>query len=461
MHCPSPHYEDRYSATTALDDWAGLIPDYPAHRLALAFFSTALPAWMRRLLYKQYLQGPARSGHPRWDPAALAQTPVPLCEGDRVGPWKVLRCTPESVVLSDRAFHLSFELELHAEIKANQIVYTAITRVFCDDGFGKLYFALVKPWHTRLVPRYLRRVARAVVVSELALVRAVLQQIGRGQAKLSYRTRGANNRLFRAESAGEVFLVKEGLNPDFRMLHREFQFLRRTDGIGPRVYAFSARPPQGMQCLVMECIEGDHPETGTSGFPHRLGAAMATWHRIPAFVDWLPRENWQTFLSERVLRPLAGDPDGVAFDLVCQTAFRTGEALYAHSTEKAVANGDLPVIVHGDLIPLNMLVRPDGSLCVLDWEGARLDEPEADLATAIVGCALSTEQVSELIQGYALPVDGAKLEFRLALHLLQIAGWRLACQVPQSKLASDAELWRKRACAEISAAAERLQSIGL
>lgn len=442
-------------------DWSGIPTDYLAHRLARAFFSTALPAWIRTLLYKQFHRGHARSGQSGWNPLALEQTRLPLREGELAGPWKVLRCDPECVVLTDRAFHLSFELELHAEINANQIVYTAITRVFCDDGFGKLYFALVKPFHRRLVPRYLRRVAHTVVTSELAPARAVLQQIGREQAKLAYMTRGANNRLFRAEHAGEVYLVKEGLNPDFRMLHREFQFLSRTDGIGPRVYAFQARPPQGMQCLVMECIEGVHPDTDMPDFPRNLGMTMSSWHRIPAFVDWLPRETWQSFLQIRVLRPAADDSDRMAFDLVCQTAFHTGDSLYAISTTNAEGNVDLPVIVHGDLIPLNMLQRSDGTLCILDWEGARLDEPEADLATAIVGCALSTEQVSELLRGYALPVDGRKLEFRLALHLLQIAGWRLACQVPQSESASDANQWRKRARTEIEDAAQRIHSIGL
>ena len=42
-----------------------------------------------------------------------------------------------------------------------------------------------------------------------------------------------------------------------------------------------------------------------------------------------------------------------------------------------------PSILHLDFHPLNLIVRPDGSLAVLDWTYADLGDPHADVATTL------------------------------------------------------------------------------
>jgi aminoglycoside phosphotransferase (APT) family kinase protein len=50
------------------------------------------------------------------------------------------------------------------------------------------------------------------------------------------------------------------------------------------------------------------------------------------------------------------------------------------SGQGAQSAGDGEVLVHGDLIPQNVIVRPDGSLCLIDWEYAHRGHGDEDLA---------------------------------------------------------------------------------
>jgi len=65
------------------------------------------------------------------------------------------------------------------------------------------------------------------------------------------------------------------------------------------------------------------------------------------------------------------------------------------------------VPIHGDLFADNLIVGPDGSLSIIDWETASLDDPLLDLGMAAVGLCqdakglLSTDRVHQLLQGYA------------------------------------------------------------
>lgn len=61
--------------------------------------------------------------------------------------------------------------------------------------------------------------------------------------------------------------------------------------------------------------------------------------------------------------------------------------------------------VHGDFHADNIVVRPDGSLAILDWETATVDDPLLDIGMALVGHArvgeaLSQERAGEFIVGY-------------------------------------------------------------
>lgn len=61
--------------------------------------------------------------------------------------------------------------------------------------------------------------------------------------------------------------------------------------------------------------------------------------------------------------------------------------------------------VHGDFHADNIVVRPEGSLAVLDWETATIDDPLLDVGMALVGHArwegrLSPRRAREFVLGY-------------------------------------------------------------
>lgn len=65
------------------------------------------------------------------------------------------------------------------------------------------------------------------------------------------------------------------------------------------------------------------------------------------------------------------------------------------------------VLVHGDLTPENVIVRPDGALCLLDWEYAHRGHGDEDLAgLALVEARLADWSVAPVHFGHRVRVRG-------------------------------------------------------
>lgn len=448
-------YSDCYSYEFPRERLQGRDGAELVDRLARVFFSTALPEFLQSLLRFQW-RSTSRAGKAvGWDVDELAQRCAPVQVGEMVGAWQVWERSGTSIILGQRERHLDFSLALRVLAGTDSMRVEAETKVQLHNALGRVYFAMVKPVHCRLVPWYLRRVAESALCADAVRLQAVLGQIGRTDVALRFWRRGANNMLFESCASEEKFVVKLGVNERFRFLHREFQILCRTDGIGPRAYTLHVQHPSGLQALVEERLDGVAPSSADCGILERIGAKIAEVHRLHAFADWAPVEDWKVFMEDRVLRPRGNDDWGAHFAELCDGMCRAGELLYG---SLPVAERPLPVIVHGDLIPENILVLVDGSIRILDWEGARLDEPEADLVTAIKGFGLAGAARAALLRGYGMPLHGPVLEFRLALHALQVAGWRLAVQLPGLPTGPAKDHAQAEACAEMRQVQEYLAS---
>lgn len=451
-------YSDCYSYEFPRERLQGRDGSELVDRLARVFFSAALPKFLQLLLRFQW-RSTSRAGKAvGWDVDALAQGCAPLQVGETVGAWQVWERSGTEIILGQRESHLDFSLALRVIVMDDCLRVDAETKVQLHNSLGHVYFAMVKPVHCRLVPWFLRRVAEGALNADRVRLRAVLEQIGRSGVALRFWRRGANSMLFESSASDERFVVKLGVNERFRFLHREFQFLCRTDGIGPRAYALHTQVPSGLQALVEERLDGVAPIAADCGVLERIGAKIAEVHRLHAFADWAPAEDWKAFMEERILRPGSAGDWGTHFSELCDGMRSAGDLLYGDLLYRVlpVAERPLPVIVHGDLIPDNMLVLADGSIRILDWEGARLDEPEADLATAIKGFGLVGAARAALLRGYGLPLRGPVLEFRLALHALQVAGWRLAVQLPAMPTGPAKDHAQAEACAEMCQVQEYL-----
>lgn len=134
-----------------------------------------------------------------------------------------------------------------------------------------------------------------------------------------------------------------------------------------------------------------------SSFPESLlsdaGELLARLHLLPIAATGLPAGTRR--LSERDLTGMEGCTDPEFRDWVTRTAVvpnpRTGTA----------------VVCHGDLFMDNLVERPDGSLAVIDWETASIDDPVFDLGMAAVGLCQSPEgeridpaRLTLLLDGY-------------------------------------------------------------
>lgn len=69
-------------------------------------------------------------------------------------------------------------------------------------------------------------------------------------------------------------------------------------------------------------------------------------------------------------------------------------------------NPEVLVLTHGDLFADNVIVRPDCTLAVIDWETLSLDRPFLDVGMAVVGLArvgttLPLDRLHDLVAGYS------------------------------------------------------------
>lgn len=85
----------------------------------------------------------------------------PLMRTERIGGFPVLSQTPQRVVMGLDDQHLDFRLAVDvAELDARRREVTATTLVKTHNRLGRAYLTLILPFHRRIVPGIMARVAR-------------------------------------------------------------------------------------------------------------------------------------------------------------------------------------------------------------------------------------------------------------------------------------------------------------
>lgn len=123
----------------------------PADALTCALLGQG-PAWVRRLL--RLRDALVRPFGLRTFPARPLAPVLPLRPGASLGLFRVFSVTPAEVVLGQDDRHLDFRVSVRVEPGAGRAVVT--TAVRCHNAAGRLYFALIRPFHRRIVPALLR-----------------------------------------------------------------------------------------------------------------------------------------------------------------------------------------------------------------------------------------------------------------------------------------------------------------
>lgn len=82
--------------------------------------------------------------------------------GRRLGPFNVLAMTDDEVLLGDDDKHLRFRTSFAVRIRASETEGVCTTVVAYNNVVGRVYFALVRPFHNLIVSALVGQAARAL-----------------------------------------------------------------------------------------------------------------------------------------------------------------------------------------------------------------------------------------------------------------------------------------------------------
>lgn len=239
-----------------------------------------------------------------------------------------------------------------------------------------------------------------------------------------YFASGANNVLYRLQNDANDFIVKIGVNPSYRRLSIEAAILDVVNGITPGLISYTIDERSNTEILVIPYIDGRHESLLSIETLTILAQSIAKYHEYPRMIEQLGEENCSDFFERSILPVNSNDVNRPYIERYKSLYVKAGGLIDYFKREHRKK-----VLVHGDLIPLNLLFTDNNSVVILDWEGARYDEPESDIATLFKGWKLDVGQQEIFFSAYKLPINKNTLNFRMVLHYLQVIAWRLSIQL--------------------------------
>ena len=234
---------------------------------------------------------------------------------------------------------------------------------------------------------------------------------------------GASNAVWRLDIGDLRAVLKVGKLADWRRLELESSVLREIGGVGAPEHLDGGLAGDDLpwDWSVLERVDGFHPDRLTVASAGELGRTLARLREVE-FGSLLPARSWRRFVEDRIRHPISrttsAPPDLLGrFSLLLQ------------ALEENPASGDLldslpAAVVHGDLIPPNLLERTDGTFSVLDWENPGVGAACWDLAGVRKAFRLDPGAWEALVTALDEPVPGRCVDFADALQQLQVAAWR-------------------------------------
>lgn len=134
-----------------------------ATEVARALFQEGGPGWINGLLRLRNALG-TKVGLRATAPAAPRPPEGRLAVGDVLGPFETFAVTPAEVVLGLDDRHLDFRVSVLVVAGAAHPTVLVSTAVQHHNAAGRLYFALIRPFHGLVVPALLRDSRRRLPV---------------------------------------------------------------------------------------------------------------------------------------------------------------------------------------------------------------------------------------------------------------------------------------------------------
>jgi aminoglycoside phosphotransferase (APT) family kinase protein len=259
-----------------------------------------------------------------------------------------------------------------------------------------------------------------------AFARTLPDRLGRTGEVLCVPWReGASNSVWRLDIGGAALVLKVGKLPHWRRLGHEASILEILDGRGSpclRAHGSAEDGDLPWDWSVLERIEGRHPYELDPDQARSLGACLRRIRSVP--LARLPQRTWRGFVEERILSPVRSL---VGTSVPTEVVDRF-HGLLARVEELRERGDDLdahsPGLVHGDLIPLNLIEDGHGSMHLLDWENPSRGPAAWDLAGIRKAFRLEGGAWNALLESVGEPVPTVLLDFAEGLLNLQVAAWR-------------------------------------
>ncbi|GEM_PF-1741152 len=234
---------------------------------------------------------------------------------------------------------------------------------------------------------------------------------------------GANNSLLLVDFPHGKAVLKQtkptGVN---RLLNEKYVLEALAPGLGSRVLGFHAQADS----LLLEYEPGEHRFNLDAKSAQLLGQLLREVHLTSTteLASKIPTLNWQSYFNENLLAQLAEASRRAPHGLVCDVEDILYRVRQKCKENESIWNESSLVLVHSDLIPLNVVFRAQ-EVRFIDWELARLDFAEWDICSVRKAFHFVEDSYAQFLQGYGLPINTMRLQLVSLLHYANIVLWRL------------------------------------
>jgi len=177
----------------------------------------------------------------------------------------------------------------------------------------------------------------------------------------------------------------------------------------------------------MDFVPGKHFfEVGVEA-ARDLGYAVASFHgrSVAPLRGCLDEPHWTSYFRDRLVSQFNVAESSAPRPLVARLRVLLDKIYELGQSQAALLEGPGRCLVHGDLIPLNMMHGEQGCLFI-DWELGRLDYPEWDLCALVKSLRFDTDSYATFRKCYGREVNEKRLRLVSLLHYANVALWRMA-----------------------------------
>lgn len=234
---------------------------------------------------------------------------------------------------------------------------------------------------------------------------------------------GANNSLLLVDFPHCKAVLKQtkptGVS---RLLNEKYVLEALSPGLGSRVLGFNS----DADSLLLEYEPGEHRFNLDNNSAQLLGKLLRQVHSTSTqdLTIKISTLSWQDYFNTKLLSQLAEATRRAPHGLVCDVEDILYRVRQKCKESDAILNDGPLVLVHSDIIPLNVVFRSQ-EVRFIDWELARLDYAEWDICSVRKAFHFVENSYAHFLSAYGLPIHEWRLHLVSLLHYANIVLWRL------------------------------------